>query len=113
MRGPGRQTRQGRTKAAAHRVTKYLRAALLAASAMCSGMGPSTASIMARCSRFSCVWYSASPAAHHMAGSLEQTCRQISIDHPQFFGELRAPGTARRLQRTTWRILHNLPTDFC
>lgn len=47
---------------ACHLVTKYFLAAALAAAARCSGIFSSTASIMARCSRFSCVWNSASPA---------------------------------------------------
>ena len=41
---------------------KYLRAFSLAAAAMLSGILPSTVSIIARCSKFSCVWKRASPA---------------------------------------------------
>lgn len=59
----GRRPQWRRARAGPHRAVKYLAACRLAARARCSGSGPSTASIIARCSRFSCVWNSASPAA--------------------------------------------------
>lgn len=52
-----------------HLVTKYFLAAALASDAMCAGIFPSTASIMAKCSRFSCVWKSASPAQDPLSTS--------------------------------------------
>lgn len=47
-----------------HLYEKYLPHDRDASLMMRSGSGPSTASIMARCSRFSCVWNSASPVTH-------------------------------------------------
>ena len=49
-------------KGTAHLRLKYLFLSLEAAAHTESGMGPSTCCIMARCSRFSCVWNRALPA---------------------------------------------------
>ncbi len=67
----GAQARNGGRGAAApcaaHLVpggAKYLGEVRAPRDAMEAGIWPSTCSIMARCSRFSCVWNSASPAVH-------------------------------------------------
>ena len=74
-----------------HLDVKYLAVVWLASWMMCSGMGPSTASIMARCSRFSCVWNSASPASRQPLSSS-------------------FPGRHRHDVAASWRVLTELLT---
>ena len=74
-----------------HLDVKYLAVVWLASWMMCSGMGPSTASIMARCSRFSCVWNSASPASRQPLSSS-------------------FPGRRQHEAAASWRVLAELLT---
>ena len=67
----------------AYRWLKYFAVLLCATAAMLSGMGPSTRCIIARCSRFSCVWNSACPAIKRPAHiGLDHLLRQLCNSLP-------------------------------